>query len=459
MMPPGWSNEIALSDAVLNPSGYRGGLMSIAGLGGILYGLNNEINHLRAYNECPPLKSIVGKRAKAFNVGKIDVFNKNTDKPATGPAAAAFRNILKRPNPLQTQKQFFAQHNTYLDIFGYCPVFMVRPFGVPDAISAIWNIPPWIFDIQFTGGWLQQNHVNGIFSGYTMQWSTGLVTLPKENLKLIFDDGFGTDMDINLCIPDSRLRSQEYPIFNIIASLKARNTLITRRGPTGILSNQAKDSVGHIPMPDGEKKAVQQDFSRYGIVGQEFQVIITEANLQWQQMGFSTKDLMLFEEIEDDVNSLCDAFGWYPELLARTKSATFDNKEKAEKMAYNATIIPESESRIEQISNAIIGQDNNIEYRCSFDHIPALQAEILQTASARKESDIALEKEFKNNLITLDQWSVEQDLPLRSDGNGDKYYYELMALGWAFGNTSVGGGDINPTTAPITPGGVGAAAT
>ena len=454
-MPPGWSNEIALSDAVLNPSGYRGGLLSIGGMGGILYGLNNEVNHLRAYNECPPLKSIVGKRAKAFNVGKIEVYNKNTDKSAKGDSAARYRQILKRPNPLQTQKQFFAQHNTYLDIFGYCPVFIVRPFGVNDEVTAIWNIPPWIFDIQFTGAWLQQNHHDGIFAGYTMQWSTGLVNLPKENIKLIFDDGFGTDMDINLCIPDSRLRSQEYPVFNIIAALKARNTLITRRGPTGILSNQAKDSVGHIPMPEGEKQAVQQDFSRYGIVGQEFQVIITEANLQWQQMGFSTKDLMLFEEIEDDINSLCDAYGWYPELLSRTKSATFDNKEKAEKMVYNATIIPESQSRIEQLSNAIIGQNDNIEYRISFDHIPALQAEILQQAQARKEGDIALEKEFKNNVITLNQWLEALNYPLRTDGNGDKYYYELIADGWAFGNTSMGGGDVNSTTPAISGGGEG----
>lgn len=455
-MPPGWSNEIALSDAVLNPSGYRGGIMGIGGIGGILYGLNNEINHLRAYNECPPLKSIVGKRAKAFNVGKIDVYNKNTDKPATGPAAANFRNILKRPNPLQTQKQFFAQHNTYLDIFGYCPVFIVRPFGVPDSLTAIWNIPPWIFDIQFSGAWLLQNSVDGIFVGYTMQWSTGLVTLPKEDVKLVFDDGFGTDMDINLCIPDSRLRSQEYNIFNIIAALKGTNTLIVNKGPTGILSNQAKDIDGHIPLPNGEKQSVQRDFSRYGIVGQEFQVIITEANLSYQQIGSPMADLQLPETISNSVDMLCDAYGYYPELLARSKGVTFDNKEKAEKMLYNATIIPESESRIEQFSNAIMGQDNNIEYRASFAHIPALQAEVLQTAQARKESDTALEKEFKNNIITLNQWLEALNYPLRTDGFGDKYYTDLIDLNWSFGNTALGGGDVNPTTPPIVPGSVGA---
>lgn len=441
-MPPGWSNEIALSDAVLNPSSYRGGII---GAVSALFSLNTELNHLRAYNECPPLKSIVSKRAKAFNVAHIDVINTNTDKPAKGPQADAFRQILKRPNPLQTQKQFFAQHNTYLDIFGYCPVFIIRPFGMPSEVTAIWNIPPWLFNVQFTGQWLQQNTVEGIFKGYTMQWSTGNVFLPTENLKLIFDDGFGTDMDINLCIPDSRLRSLEYPVSNIIAALKGTNTLIVNKGPSGILSNQAKDSVGHIPLPEGEKQAIQQDFRRYGIVGQEFQVIITEANLSFQQIGSPMKDLMLPETIQDSVNMLCDAYGYYPELLARSKDTTFANKEKAEKMLYTGTTIPESESRLEQLSNALIGQDSNMRYLGSFAHVPALQAEAKELAEARKANDIALEKEFKNNVITLNMWLYVLEMPLRTDGFGEKYYYELFALGWQFGDTSTQAGDVQPT--------------
>lgn len=449
-MPPGWVNEFELSDVVLNPSNYRGGLGGINSSAGILFGLNNERGHIRAYNECPPLKSIVAKRAKCFNVGKIDVYNTNNDKIATGPAAAAFRAILKKPNPLQNQKQFFAQQNTYLDIFGYCPVFVVRPFGVPDALSAIWNIPPWLFDLTYTGNWLMQTNIGGIFAGYSLQWTGGAIPLQKENLRLLFDDGFGTDMDISLTIPDSRLRSQEYPISNIIGALKGRNTLIFNKGPMGILSNKAKDVTGHITLPEGEKQAVQQDFARYGIVGQEWQVIITEANLEYQTIGAVTKDLMLFEEIEDDVNSLCDAYGYYPELLARSKGVTFDNKEKAEKMLYTGTIIPESESRLEQFTSAIIG-DNNLVYRASFLHVPALQTEALERAQARKEMDTACEKEFKNNLITFDMWLDALELPVRTDGNGGKFYHELIDAGWTFGNTTIGGGDNLPANGAATP--------
>lgn len=440
-----WFNSYELhSDSYRGP----GGLGVINGTNPI-FSLNNELNHLRAYNECPPLKSIVAKRAKAFNVGLMDVYNTNTGKPAPkGAEAQSYRNIIKRPNPLQTQKQFFAQQNIYIDIFGYCPILIVRPFGVNDALTAIWNIPPWLFNITFTGLWLQQNDVTGIFKGYSLSWSTGAITLEPENLKILFDDGFGTDMDINLTIPDSRLRGQDLPVCNIIAALRARNTLITRRGATGILSNMGKDAMGMVPMADGDKKAVQEDFARYGIVGQEFQVIISESSLQWQQMGFATKDLMLFEEIEDDVNMLCDAYGYYPELLARSKGVTFDNKEKAQKMLYTETIIPESQSRLEQFSNAVIGQNNVLIFQSSFSHVPALQAEALQKAQARKELDTALEKEFKNNILTLDEWRDAICMQLIGGEFGGKYYYELIELGWQFGNTTVTGGDNQPTTPP-----------
>lgn len=443
MMPSGWSNEIALSDAVLNPSSYRGfGLPGV----NLLYSLNTELNHLRAYQECPPLKSIVSKRAKAFNVGVFDVWNKNTDKPATGPAAASFRQILAKPNPLQNRRQFMAQQNTYLDIFGYCPVFIIRPYGVNDAITAIWNIPPWLFNITFTGNWLQQTSVAGIISGYTLQWSTGNVALPTENLKLLFDDGFGTDMDINLCIPDSRLRSLEYPVSNIIASLMGTNSLIVNKGPTGILANDGVDSIGSIPIEPSERTAIQKDFSRYGITGQQYQVIITEAHLKYQQIGSPMKDMMFPDTIEGAVNMLCDAYGYYPELLARSKSATFDNKEKAEKMLYTGTIIPESDSRLEQLSEAVMGSGNNLYYKSDFSQVPALQTEALESANARKALDGALQIEFKNNIITLNEWRDGIDKESISDG--DKYYYQYIEEGREFGNTGLQGGNSNPTTQP-----------
>lgn len=131
---------------------------------------------------------------------------------------------------------------------------------MPTEISALWNIPPWLFDIDYTGKLWQQNNINDIYSMYYIQWGADRSALKKEDVSFIFDDGIGTECDTNLTIPDSRLVSLEYPVSNIIAAYKARNTLITKRGAIGILSNESEDDSGSVPMRTGEKEILQNDF-------------------------------------------------------------------------------------------------------------------------------------------------------------------------------------------------------
>lgn len=383
--------------------------------------LKNERDYLMAFNSCPPLKAIIGKRAKAFNTGKIEIINKNTGNYATGSLAKSIREKLEKPNVLQTGRHFFSQHNHYIDIFGYCPVLVMRPSGMPDEISALWNIPPWLFDIDYTGKWIKQAKIKEIYKTYYMYWGGEKVELDFENLKFVFDDGVGTEGDTNLTIPDSRLVSLEYPVSNTIASYKSRNTLITKRGAVGILSNDSKDAAGLIPLKPNQKDDVQRDFQKYGIVGQPYQVIITDAALKWQQMGFPTKDLMLFEEIEDDINRMCDGYGWPPQLIARTKDVTFDNKKEGTKEAYRDTIIPESESRMEQFSNAILPEDANIMIRRDYSEIEVLQEDTRSKAEARRAMNEALKIEYEAGLITKNDWLEALGYDRRTDPGFDDY--------------------------------------
>lgn len=367
------------------------------------FNLSCEEDYLRAYNECPPLKAIIGKRAKAFNNGKIELLDDDGDY-ATGSYADRITRALKNPNPLQTQKQYFSQQNHYIDIFGYCPVLVIRPSGMPDEITSIWNIPPWLFDLDYTGKWLNQKDVAEIYKRFYILWNGQKIELDYDAVTLIFDDGIGTDCDTNLTIPDSRLKAEEYPVSNIIAAFKSRNTLITKRGAIGILSNDKGDAAGFIPLTDKEKNQVHADFSRYGIVGQPFQVIITDAALKWQQMGFPTKDLLLFEEVEADINALCDAYDWPVELMARDKGVTFANKNEAKKYAYENAIVPESEARMEQFQNAIIDPDSGITLHADFSHLPILQEDDKHKAEARRALNEALRIEYDAGLITRNDW-------------------------------------------------------
>lgn len=387
--------------------------------------LVNEQDFLRAYRSCPTLKTITSKRAKLFNTGVFEVQKADGSKIAEGATAKYVRDLTSKPNPLQHRDQFFAQQNVYVDIFGYCPVLGIPSLGLPGQYSMIWNIPPWLFDIDYTRKWLMQNKVEGIYKKYFMLWEGDRMELDMRNLFFVFDDGVGTEMDTNLTIPDSRLVGLDYVVGNIVAAMKSRNTLITRRGAMGILSNDSGDKYGQVPFSDGETERLQSKFKNYGLVGQPFQVIITEAALKWQQMGYPTKDLMLFEEVEADTEMLCDAYGYPIELMARSKGTTFNNKDEAKRAVFRDTIMPESESRMGQFTVGLMGEGSTVRITRNFRDVPALQQDAKAAAEALKALNEALQIEWMNNLITRNMWleKIGEDQVDNEDFN--KYRNEL----------------------------------
>jgi hypothetical protein len=388
--------------------------------------LRCEQDYLKAFNLCPPLKAIIGKRAKAFNSGEIKVVRPGELKKATGAVANSIRALIVKPNPIQTENQFFAQQNHYIDIFGYCPILKIRAAGFPDEISAMWNIPPWLFDIDYTGKLWKQNSINDIYDAYYIQWGADRAVLKKEDVSFIFDDGIGTECDTNLTIPDSRLVSLEYPVSNIIAAYKARNTLITKRGAIGILSNESEDDSGSVPMHPGTKEILQQDFRKHGITGQPYQVIVTDAKLKWQQMGFPTAQLQLFEEIQDSTNQIANAYGYPSGMMSQIQQTTYNNKKTDRRDYVENTIIPESESRMEQFTRAIVPKEENILIIQDYSQVTVLQEDKKAAADARKSLNDALSIEFENNIITRNMWLEKLGEPtVTGKPEFDQYKYEI----------------------------------
>jgi hypothetical protein len=380
-----------------------------------------EKDYLTAYNQCPPLKAIISKRSKAFNAGRTIIRNIETKQPSRG--QSDIKKLLRRPNVLQNESQFFAQQNHYIDLFGYCPVLTIQPSGYQgtDVFSSLWNIPPWLFDITYTNKWLKQNKLEGIYDKYFIFWNGDQYELDFKSLKFIFDDGIGTENDTNLTIPDSRLVGMDYIISNIMAGYKSRNTLITKRGAIGILSNEAKDESGNVAMLPALKNDLQTDFARYGLTGQPYQIIITDATLKWQQMGVPTKDLLLFEEETANIERLCDAYGWPVELIARGKDVTYDNKLQARKDLFQNTIIPESDSRMQQFSRIFYPEDSNVEIAKDYSEVPVLQDDRKTKAETRTAINVYCQIEYNAGLMSKNDWLEELGLERKEDPEWDEY--------------------------------------
>lgn len=297
----------------------------------------------------------------------------------------------------------------------------------------MWNLPCHLLNIEETKkNWTLAQSKSDIIKSIVIDFGEERAFIPVDQIYIIKDfvPSFSSAI-----FPESRLKALEMPVNNIIGAYESRNVLINYRGALGMISGDGKDSSGFIPVREEEKEALQNDFRRYGLSRQQWQFIITTAQVKWTQMGIPTKDLMLFEEIEDDIQRICDQYGYQYELMASTKGVTFANKEQAKKLLYQDTIIPEAENITEQWERFFDLYKFDLDMEINFSHVPSMQDDQQKMAQARKTRNDALLIEFNNNLITLDYWRVENGMDPIGGEFGTKYYYELVAIGWKFGST------------------------
>lgn len=354
-----------------------------------------------AYNRCPPISAIINRKSQAFINGQTWLLDKDGAVAETK-EAKEFNKLWKKPNPIQSQKQFEAQLYSYFQLFGFAIIFPVKPVGYTKNIeaSSLWNIPiSWIdwnktYEKFTLSGVqiLQEIVVN--FSGY-------YTTLKIADLIIIRDVTISFD---NITFPTSKINPLQMPINNIIGAFESRNTLINYRGAFGILSTDpGKGQYVPLPLGEIEKEKLQKDFRRYGLRKKQFQVILTTASLKWQSMGYPTKDLMLMEEVQESSKSVCDGMNFPPHLLGLI-DPTFNNQSTAEKGLYRNAIIPDADNIFDQLQTAFDFDKYGLNFEKDFSKIESLQSDKKFEAEARLQLNNALQIEWNNGLITLDQW-------------------------------------------------------
>jgi hypothetical protein len=432
-----------ISTKPISLSGYRGGSdFWFFGADGvdIKFSFNGHESSLKAYTQCAPLTSIINRKAQAHINGRtyiMTVGGKGKGKESTSEAANKLRKLLAKPNALQSWKQFRAQQKIYMQLFGFCIVLPIMPVGFenrgPIDATSIWNIPPYLVDIEETNALFYQSNMSGMVKSIKLRYRDSVTPLPLDKI-YIFKD-FTPSME-TLIFPESRVRSNAQSINNIIGALESRGELISYAGSQGIISpDNGGGSFVSIPLKPDEKQQLQADFkTQYGIRKGQFRYIIAPAAIKWQSMSVKTKDLMLIEEVAESTKSICDAYGYPPHLLGII-NPTFNNQSAAEKGLYQNTIIPESESMDEEWNNffRLPESDLNIRFETDFSHLPILQEDEKSKAEARKARNEALLIEFQNNMLTLNRWlelNGEDTIP-----DGDKYYYQLVQEGWTFGSS------------------------
>lgn len=344
----------------------------------------------RHYLEIPELRTVINKRASMMADGVPYLEDMEGNKVDKHPWLF---DLINNPNPTQSWSDVIftlsVNDALYSNSFAYAPK---RSFGI---VNLFVPLPSNQIVINLSGRRLKQFEDEGLIDSYTFYYDddTKEKLSVEEVVYLMTPDG------LNIVNPNSRMDALRFPLSNIRAGYSKRNVLLENIGALGILSAKSNDIGGAIPMTPEEKREIQQDWYRRS----KDELIITEADVNWQPMSFPTKDLMLYEELTADKMAIVDIYGLNSYVFSQDRGATFSNVKEGLKMAYTDTIIPETKAMYASLSEQLGLIDEGYKICVSFDHIPVLQTDTNQSAQALDTRASALLKIQQSGVQLTDE--------------------------------------------------------
>jgi len=344
----------------------------------------------RHYLEIPELRTVINKRASMMADGVPYLEDMEGNKVDKHPWLF---DLLHNPNPTQSWSDVIftlsVNDALYSNSFAYAPK---RSFGI---VNLFVPLPSNQMVINLSGRRLKQFEDEGLIDSYTFYYDddTKEKLSVQEVVYLMTPDG------LNIVNPNSRMDALRFPLSNIRAGYSKRNVLLENIGALGILSAKSNDIGGAIPMTPEEKREIQQDWYRRS----KDELIITEADVNWQPMSFPTKDLLLYEELTADKMAIVDIYGLNSYVFSQDRGATFSNVKEGLKMAYTDTIIPETKAMYASLSEQLGLVDEGYKICVSFDHIPVLQTDTNQSAQALDTRASALLKIQQSGVQLTDE--------------------------------------------------------
>lgn len=367
-------------------------------------------NLMLVYLSIPSLRTIIDKKADMIRNARLYI-GKRGDKEYRLEKHPVL-DLLRKPNDLQNWHDFISQWEMFKEI--YANAFIYKLGGLSFKLpQVLYNLPPGEMKIIPTGKLFFQTKVEEIIEKFTL-WNSGqyepIDFRPKELMFL----AVGTSD--KYFFGESKIMTNKIIISNIDAAYKTRNIILHDRGPQGIISSDQKDSEGGYPIKREERKRLEKQYHEdYGLNEGQQRVMITTASVKWQPTTYPTKDMMLFEEVDDDKCQLLDAYGVLKDVFSSTavnkgsNPLSSDGKGKTEealKITYETTIQSDIDAFCNLINHdpqfGLIGTDF---YLCAtFDHLPVMQEDQVSAATVIQNKATAYQILLSNGVIDKDEF-------------------------------------------------------
>jgi len=367
--------------------------------------LDDSAGCIAAFTQVAELAAPIRYAVDAYSSFKYELFRfqkngKRIKLPETTPLLQQLRN----PNPFQTNTELNKQLYGYYLIDGNAYQYM----GVPNKIAETQGVTPenlgamYVLPSQFTKIYQKSNSkifyaqdiqevidYYWVSCGYQYKFSPETVTHVNQ-LSLSFSDRTGIAGDLPLS-------SLYYYINNVIKALRAQGTAVERGygilGVSPIPVDEFK-TTGDTLDPD-EKKAMEDELRRHGTQPGDYRMLRTTQPMNFQEVGWSLKDMGLGDIIEEAQNAICKVTG-IPYGLFQQKNSKFNDLELAEKAVFEQKFIPDSQA-FERALNKKLGlPDRGLYLKFSYDHLRVLQSDMKTVAEINAQTTETLLSVIEN---------------------------------------------------------------
>lgn len=359
----------------------------------------------------PELNAVLNMNARAFSSGILKVVNEKGEEQENDPVNL----ILKNPNWLQGQKEFMRQTKLWHDIYGNEYLYMYFPVGfrADKSLKALYTLPPNLVTPEMDNGsqpyfFYKPDSPPKIVYKVKEEGDSREYPLDESTVIHIHDNNVNVKKLSGKTIlrGESKIHSLVAPINNIRMAYESRGVILKYRGALGILSNDTKDVAGSIAVGDEERERLQQEYQNYGGLDGQYQIIISNSNLKWQQMAVSPDKLGLFQETEENFNKILDVFNTPSELFVRVKGATYENRRESEKGFYQNNIIPTANEWASALNNALMYDSSN-KIIADYSHLPIFQEDLKIKSDALNSMVNVLSRLLQDKQITVEEYRSE----------------------------------------------------
>jgi len=367
-----------------------------------VWGWDKE-RYLSSFNEVPELNAVINLKARAFSNGVIKAVNKDGEEIENG-----VPDCLKKPNWFQDTKEFMRQTKLFHEIYGDEYIYTLFGVGMKKltGVKALYALPPNLVDCEY----MEKQPFFTFFKqpeGIRYYLTETEERLDTDQIIHLNDNRVSVASMTGKSIlkGESKMRGLAAAINNIRYAYEARGVILKTRGAVGILSNNAEDVSGQVPLDPKERERVQDEFRNYGTLNGQSHTIITAMNLRWQKMGVNPSELGLYAETIEDFFKICDSYGTPIDLFASTKGSTFENQKQAEKGLYLRTTIPEANEWIGAVSRAIMPE--GISLVIDYSHLPIFAEDLKVRGESLTAITNALSKMLVDGAITIEEYKEE----------------------------------------------------